>query len=272
MTLISALGFVLLIAGQFQERRPVIKLALLVDRQFGSVALMGVVIGMMMYGSAYMIPQFLSAIAGYDALQSGEIVLLSGIPSLILMPFTPFLIRNVDIRVAVSCGLMAMMGSCLIDTVLTADAVGHDFVHSQLLRGVGAIFAFLFLNQAAIGSVPARDAGDAAGLFSACRNIGGSLALAGIATIQDQRSWFHSRRLEESLNANSVRLQDYMANLSLSGGPDVAMRKLAATIQREALVMTYNDLFWILAMTILAVTPLVLFLRPLQNKTPVAMH
>ncbi len=274
LSLLTFVGFGLLILGQFIARRPVIKLSLLLDRQFGSVALMGVVVGMMMYGTAYMIPQFLSSVAGYDSLQSGEIVLISGLPSLLMMPFTPFLIRNVDIRIAVSFGLATMATSCLIDTVLTAEAVGQDFVDSQLLRGIGAIFAFLFLNQAAISSVPTKFAGDAAGLFSAMRNMGGSIALAGVATMQDQRNWFHNRRIEETLNANSDRVQEHVTGLTQAlGSAEAAMRSLSGTIQREALVMTYNDLFWILAMTILAVMPLVLFLRPLpKGGKPVAMH
>jgi len=200
-------------------------------------------------------------------------VLLSGIPSLILMPLTPMLIKHIDIRIAVSCGLIIMATSCFIDTVLTVDAVGHDFVHSQLLRGVGVILGFLFLNQAAIAAVSPDDAGDAAGLFNAVRNLGGSLALAGIATVQDQRNWLHSRRLEETLSANSGSVQDYIASLSQAmGGHDTAMRMLAATIQRQALVMTYNDIFWMLGVGIIAVIPLVLFLRPLPTGRAVTMH
>lgn len=273
MSIVSGIGFILLFAGQYFARRPVIRLKLLLDRQFGAVALMGLVIGMMLYGTAFVIPQFLAAIAGYDALQSGRIVLLSGLPSLMLMPLTPFLIRHLDIRIAVGAGLLVMATSCWVDTVLTNQAVGHDFIESQLLRGVGSVFGFLFLNQAAIASVPREDAGDAAGLFNAVRNLGGSLALAGIATIQDQRSWLHSRRMEESLSANSERVQDYIGGLSHSlGGQEAALRTLAGTIQREALVMTYNDIFMMLAVGILAVLPLVLFLRPLPHGQAVAMH
>ncbi|WP_296624034.1 MDR family MFS transporter [Rhizorhabdus sp.] len=273
MSIVTAVGFGLLLAGQIFAKRPVIKLRLLLDRQFGAVALMGLVIGMMIYGTSYVIPQFLSAIAGYNALQSGKIVLLSGIPSMLLMPFTPLLMRYLDIRIAVAIGLAIMAASCMVDTVLTSQSVGHDFVESQLLRGVGVIMGFLFLNQAAIASVPARDAGDAAGLFNAVRNLGGSLALAGIATIQDQRNWFHSRRLEEAMSANSDAVQAYVASLSQSlGGQEAGLRSLAGTIQREALVMTFNDIFWMLGVGIIAVIPLVLFLRPLPHGRPVVMH
>lgn len=271
LTAVSILGFVLLFAGQFLAKRPVIRLRLLLDRQFGSVALMGVVIGMVIYGTSYVIPQFLAAIADYNALQSGKIVLLSGIPSMILMPFTPFMIRHIDIRIAVGAGLAILAASCWIDTALTAESTGSAFVDSQLLRGVGTILGFLFLNQAAVSSVSPQYAGDAAGIFNAARNIGGSLALAAIATLQDQRNWLHMRRIEETFNANSVDVQSYLAGLGQAlGSPDAALRTVAQTIQRDALVMTYNDLFWLLAVGILFVMPLVLFLRPLPKDVSLA--
>jgi len=274
LSLLSAFGVGLLIAGQFLAKRPVIRLRLLFDRQFGSVVVMAVVLGVVLYGTSYVIPQFLAVIADYNALQSGHVVLLAGIPSMILMPFTPFLLRNVDIRIAVTFGLLVMALSCWLDTTLTAEATGADFFESQLLRGVGTIFVMVFLNQAAIRSVSREMAGDAAGLFNAARNIGGSLGLAMLATLQDQRNWVHNRRLEETLSANSVQVQDYIASTAqMFGSPDAAIRMMGNIIQQQALVMTYADMFWLLSIGILAITPLVFFLRPLpQGGAPVAAH
>ncbi|WP_242153778.1 MDR family MFS transporter [Sphingomonas sp. BAUL-RG-20F-R05-02] len=271
---ISAVGFISLFAGQFLARRPVIKLSLLLDRQFGSVALMGVVLGIVLYGTSYVIPQFLASIADYNSLQSGKVVMLSGIPSLMLMAIVPILLRRIDIRIAVGGGLLIMGMSAYFDANLNAFATGGDFTESQLLRGVGQILAMLFLSQAAVQSVPPADAGDASGLFNAMRNLGGSFALAGISIIQDQRTWFHSRRMEETLNANSVMVQDYMAgSAQRAGSMAAAYRQLGGQIQVEALVMTYNDIFFIMACGTLIVLPLVLFLRPLpKHSEPAAMH
>ena len=271
LTVMSLIGFAMVIAGQFISKRPVVRLSLLFDRVFGSVVVMATMLGMVLYGSAYVIPQFLAAVADYNALQSGQIVMISGIPMLVLMFLTPVLMRVFDIRVAVIIGLLLLALSCFVDTGLTADAVGSDFVESQLLRGTGTVLAFVFLNQAAISSVPVEFAGDASGLFNAARNIGGSLALASIATIQDQRLWFHSRRIEETLQANSVMVQDHMAATSQSlGGMDAALQSIAGTISRQALVMTYNDMFWLLTIGILLVTPLVLVLKPLPKEISAA--
>ncbi|MEG2050053.1 MAG: EmrB/QacA family drug resistance transporter, partial [Comamonas sp.] len=186
-------------------------------------------------------------------------------PSLMLMPFVPLMIRRLDIRFAVGLGLAMLAFSAFMETELTAVSDGSAFIESQLLRGVGTIMAMLFLNQAAIQSVSVTYASDAAGLFSAARNLGGSFALAGIGIIQDQRFWFHGRRLEETLNANSDRVQEYVLhNGAASYG------KLEAIIQTQALTMTYIDMFWILSLGIAVITPLVLFLRPLNRNAPLS--
>ncbi len=274
LTVVSVLGFLFLFAGQVVARKPVIRLSLLLDRQFGAVVVMVTMVGMVIYGTSYVIPQFLSAIAGYNSLQSGEIVLLAGVPMMLMMPVTPWLVQNIDIRIAVGFGMMVLAVSAYMETDLTSLSTGDSFVLSQLMRGVGTIFAMMFMNQAAIRSVPPAQASDASGLYNTARNLGGSLALAGIAVIQDQRNWLHSRRIEESLSANAVDVQDYMAAQTHAlGGQAVAFRSLGNTIQTQALTMTYADLFWILAVGILAVSPLVLFLRPLpKNVKPVAAH
>jgi len=271
LSIVSFLGFVLMMVGQMTARRPVIRLSLLLERQFASVVVMGITIGMVIYGTSYVIPQFLATISNYNALQSGKIVALGGLPSLMMMPLVPLLIRYVDIRLAVGFGLSVLACSAYIDTELTAQSAGGDFVISQLIRGVGTIFAMVFLNQAAIQSVSRENASDAAGLFNAARNLGGSLALAGIAVVQDQRLWLHSRRLEESLHANSGGVQDYLqAQARVLGGMPQALRSLGGTIQLQALTMTYVDLFWILSVGIGCVIPLVLFLRPLNPNKPMS--
>jgi DHA2 family multidrug resistance protein len=273
LTAVSVLGFALLAYGQLKARKPVLKLRLMLNRQFMSVVVMALALGMVMYGSTYVIPQFLTLISDYNALQTGLVIFWMGVPAFLLMPFLPLMIRRMHIRIAVGVGMALMALSCFISIRLTAESGGGVFTESQFLRGVGMILTMMFLNQATVASVPAEDAGDASGIFNAARNLGGSFALAGLATFQDQRIWHHSRRMEETLNANSPRLQEHLDGLAVSlGGVDAATRALAGTIQREAFVMTYNDVFTVMGVITLATLPLVLFLRPLPKTTSFSMH
>jgi DHA2 family multidrug resistance protein len=274
LSVCSVLGFASLLLGQMTAKHPVIRLSLLLDRQFSGVVVMSMAAAMVIYGTAYVIPQFLVVISGYNALQSGWIVALSGVPMMLMMPFTPWMLRNINIRVSVSFGMALLALSAFMETGITPLSAGDSFAVSQVLRGIGLICTMMFLNQAVIRSVPPEQASDAAGLYNASRNLGGSLALAAIAVIQDQRLWLHARRMEETLRANSPLVHGSLADQAkLFGGQDAALRMLESTIQIQALTMTYADLFWLLTVGVLVVMPLVFLLRPLPDSAaPAAAH
>ena len=278
LTAVTVLGFVLIGLGQLYARRPVIKLALLRNRTFAAVFVLALILGVVLYGTAYVIPQFLAAIAGYNAMQAGQVVFISGIPAMMMMPLFPILLSRFDLRLIVATGLLLMMASCYIDTSLTADSTGSDFVDSQLLRGLGQVLSMMFLNQAAIAAVRPDEAGDASGLFNAARNLGGSIGLALLATVQERRLDYHHWTLNSALGNNDLAVQDWVSSTSATfgGGPDglaAAIRQIDSTVLREAMVMAFNDDFMFLVAGILVVTPLVLFLRPLpKGRHMAAMH
>lgn len=64
--------------------------------------MLGLSLGAGLYGVLYLIPQFLAAVPGYNAQQSGGIVLISGVPTMMIMPFFPWLVRHLDLRLAVA--------------------------------------------------------------------------------------------------------------------------------------------------------------------------
>jgi DHA2 family multidrug resistance protein len=196
------------------------------------------------------------------------------VPSLLLMSFTPWMTRHIPIRIAISCGLALSVGAAWLETNLTAQSTGGDFIISQLIRGVGTLVCLVYLSQAAIMSLPRADAGDGAGLFNVARNLGGSVALAAVAVMEDQRRWLHTRRIEEMVSANAVSVQDHIAQTAQQfGGTPAALRVLGNEIFRQAMVMTYDDLFWLLAVSTAVVIPLTIFLKPLpQAVTRPAMH
>ena len=278
LSIVALVGFVLIGLGQMTARRPVVKLALLRKPAFASVFLLGFVVGAVLYGTSYVIPQFLVAVAGYDSLQSGQVVFLSGIPAAMMMPIFPLLVTRFDLRAVVATGMLIMATSCWLDTTLTASSSGSDFYVSQLLRGLGQALSMLFLNQAAIASVDAEDAGDAAGLFNAARNLGGSIGLASLATLQERRLDFHLWTMHSSLSANDPAVQDWVSSqaASLGGGPDGlagAISSINLSLTRDAMVMAFSDEFTALMTGILLVVPLVLFLRPLpKGAHKMAMH
>ena len=283
LSLISAAGLAMLAVSQVTRKDPVIRLSILWRRDFGSVFLMIMAVGMILFGVMYMIPQFLAVIAGYNTEQAGYVILLAGLPTVLLMPAMPWLLAKVDVRILVFIGMSCFAASCFADMSLTADSRGSEFVAGQLLRGCGLAFAMMALNQAAISSVPRELASDASGLFNAGRNLGGSVGLALISTFQDRRMSLHVDRLGSGTTANSPYAQEVIQGIAqrlqqYGGDSQHAMSQAAGVLgrmlQQQALVMTYNDLFLIFGVIVLASMPLILFLKPLPKGEGVslAMH
>jgi DHA2 family multidrug resistance protein len=271
LAIASALGFIVLALSQALVKEPVIKFRLLLNRSYASVILIVIVVGSVLYGVLYVMPQFLANVSGYNAFQSGTVLLLSGIPAFLVMPVLPRLLARLDTRVMVIGGLALLAISSFLDTHLTPTSDGGDFVWSQLLRGAGQMMAMMPLNQASVGSVAREDTGDAAGLYNMARNLGGSLGLALLGVFIDRRMEMHSDVIREAVSANSTLAQERIAanaaGFAASGGDLAhgqmqALKQLAVQIDLQALVMTYGECFWALGVALLATIPLVFLLRP----------
>jgi len=279
LSVLSVCGLLMMLAGQFTARTPIVRLRLLLNRNYASVILIVTTVGAGIYGISYLLPQFLATIAGYNAEQAGGIMLLSGLPAFLMMPVLPRILGKFDIRLMVVAGLLCFFGSCMLDISLTASSVGHDFVGSQILRGFGQILAMMPLNQASMAAVATHEAGDAAGLYNMARNLGGSIGLALLGTLIDRRNAYHDAVIRESVTANSPIGQDHLASSAagfftqhgdMAHAKLQAMGQLAATIAREAAVMTFSETFYALGIALLLCIPLALLLKTPQPGTPVS--
>lgn len=270
LSIAAVIGFIVLAISQALVKEPVLKFKLLLNRSYASVIFIVVVIGAVLYGVLYVMPQFLAGVSGYNAFQSGQILLLSGIPAFLVMPILPRLLSKIDIRLLVAGGLVFLAGSSFLDSHLTPLSDGSDFVWSQFLRGMGQILAMMPLNQASVGAVAKEDTGDAAGLYNMARNLGGSMGLALLGVFIDRRMEMHSDVIREAVSGNSILAQERIAgsaaNFAAQGGDLLygqmqALKQLAAQIDLQALVMTYSECFWALGVALLISIPLTFLLR-----------
>jgi MFS transporter, DHA2 family, multidrug resistance protein len=270
LSVLALAGIVTLFVSQFTAKRPVVRLHLLTNRSYASVIFIVFVVGAGLYCVSYLVPQFLAGIAGYNAEQSGGIMLLAGLPAFAMMPILPRMLTRVDARLMVIAGLLCFAFSCMLDISLTAQSVGHDFYGSQLLRGVGQMLAMMPLNQASMSAVSREEAGDAAGLYNMARNLGGSVGLALLGVYIDRRNAFHDAVIHDSLTANSIVGQEHLAATSagfVAQHGDTAyahmqaLMQLAGEMRLQASVITYSETFWVLGVALFLCIPLAMFLR-----------
>jgi len=282
LTCVTAVGMLLIAISQRVAPKPIMRLSLMRNPRYASVIVIVFAVGAALYGVSYLLPQFLSIVAGYNAEQSGAIMLVSGAPAFLMMPILPRILGKLDFRILVITGLSLFAFSCMLDITLTAQSVGHDFFWSQLVRGVAQILAMMPLNQASMAAVSREDSGDAAGLYNMARNLGGSVGLAIIGTVIDRRTTFHTAVIRESLTHNSLlgqeRIAASAANWFAQTGDQAyaqmrALGQIALQIQQQAVVITYSETFYLLGLALLACIPLALLLKtPQAGNAPSAGH
>lgn len=273
LTVVSLSGLLMLIIGQLTAKSPVIQLKIILTRAFGSVFFLSLIAGAGLYGISYTVPQLLSTLADYNALQSGEVTFLIGIPSLAMMTVYPFLATRLDVRLAVAIGLLLYGLGCVMNARITTDASGSTFFWSMIMIGFGQFFAIIFLNAAATSAVSQELAEDASGLFNAARNLGGSFGLAAIAVLRENRTWLHAERLSEGVTANSSAWQDAtVQNTAQFGsgdavaGLDGSYASLNQSLQSAGTALAFADVFLIFGVMMLISIPLTLLLKPLPKE------
>jgi DHA2 family multidrug resistance protein len=106
----------------------------------------------------------------------------------------------------------------------------------------------------------------ALGLFNVIRRVGGNVGYALVTTMIISRPTVHRANLVEHVSlyhSNAMsrlggafgRLVD--SGMSKAAAQASALRLLNETVQRQAMMLTFNDIFWIMAMLFVIGVPLV---------------
>jgi MFS transporter, DHA2 family, multidrug resistance protein len=234
-------------------RQPIVDLRAFLYRNFALGAFYTFVMGIGMYGTTYLVPLFLAQVRGFSALQIGETVFVVGAAQLILSPFNVYIARAMDLRLMLAIGLGLFAYSMHLTSGLTNQTGFWELVIPQVVRGVALMFCYVPANMIALGSLPQDTMKNAAGLYNLMRDLGGAIGLASIGTVMNVRLHFHWNRLIEDINPARAPVQQFLDAQTnrfdplIAGDPYRAAIKLLANVtQREALVMTYNDLLVLL--------------------------
>jgi DHA2 family multidrug resistance protein len=144
-------------------------------------------------------------------------------------------------------------------------------------------FACLFipLTTVALASIPRHKLADATGLNSLLRQIGGSLGLAVFASLIPRFTRQATVALSTHLDAGRPEVLERLAQIGAllqARGYDAASaalaapRLLAAAVARQAMVITFDKLFFLSGLLFLLVLPLLFFLKSPNHRQQAAVE
>ena len=267
---LSSIGFFWRV---FRTSQPIVDLRAFTDRNFAAGCAFSFGMGIGLYGLTYLYPLYLARVRGYSALQIGETMFVTGICMFLMAPVAGRLMTKLDPRVMMALGFLGFACGTWWITFLTKDWDFWELFVPQILRGVSLMICMVPINNIALGTLSPQRMKNAAGLYNLTRNLGGAVGLAVINTLLNDRLDLHLQRLHDSVNWGRATVNETVASLTLklqALGPDAAqaaLKTLSNIVRREALVMSFADVFYLLTFLFVALACAI----PLVRKPPEAV-
>ncbi|TAL97798.1 MAG: DHA2 family efflux MFS transporter permease subunit [Paraburkholderia sp.] len=269
-------GFLFLVHA-FTAKDPVVDLRALAIRNFSIGSLLSFITGIGIFCAVFLTPVFLARVRGFDSLQIGLALLSVGCFQLVALVAYSWLARVVDMRWLMVFGLVCFGVGVYLYVPLTNQWGWQELLIPQALRGIGQQFCIPPIVTMALGSLPPSRLKSASGLFNLMRNLGGAIGIAVASTMLNDRLNLHYERLDEHVTAGrpviEAVIQQQAAHLAAVGGDALnattaGLDVLHGLLMREALVLTFSDTFFALALCFVVGLASVLFSRPFGNTAP----
>jgi MFS transporter, DHA2 family, multidrug resistance protein len=257
LIILAAVGLVSLVVWEWRHKEPVVDVHLFRLFNFASCSLMMFVLGIVLFSSTVLLPQFLQTLMGYTAEAAGMVLSGAAILLLFLTPVVGRLAARFQARYLLAFGwitlAMAMYLTCKrIDLLISFRAAALLRVWQYLPIG----FLFVPLTMAAYVGLAESKSNAAAGLINFVRNIGQSVGTSGVTTLLARRGQYHQSVLAEStrsprFNGTVAGLTNRLTHVGLSAysAHQQALARMYGMVVAQAEALSYVDVYWLLAAT-----------------------
>jgi MFS transporter, DHA2 family, multidrug resistance protein len=271
LAIVAAIFLAVFVWSELKSAKPIVNFRLLINRNFGFGTLAVFLLGFALYGTVYLLPEYLGQVFGYNAEQIGFVLAWTGLPQLVIIPFVPFLMKRIDARLITICGLGIFALSCFMNAHMSPDYSGDQLWLPNIVRAAGQAVILTPLSAIAMAGIARQDSAGASGLFNMARNLGGAFGTALLATLVTKREQFHSNVISSAVtlfrNSVRTRLAELTSYFLAHGVSDVAAAQQKAIIalgnivRKQALIMGYADTFAALALLLLLAAASLLFTK-----------
>jgi MFS transporter, DHA2 family, multidrug resistance protein len=257
LAIVAGVGLVALVVWEWFQVNPIVDVRLFRNLNFLSANAMMFILGIMLFSSLVMMPQFLQTLMGYTAESAGLVLSGGGLLLLFMMPIVGTLASKVQARHLIAFGWLTLS----VGLYYSAQHLDLEisFGTASLMRVVqvfGLGFLFVPINLTSYVGMPAEKSNNVAGLVNFMRNLGSSIGTSMVTTLIARRAQFHQVHLvahstsgqptfTQSANGLAVRLA--ASGSQMTEATKQAYGLLYRAVIRQATTLAYVDTYWFLA-------------------------
>jgi DHA2 family multidrug resistance protein len=274
-TAIAAVALIMLVVHETRFPEPILDLRILSIAQFDLSVMIVMAMMVVIYGLNILNPLFFQTLMGYTPWKSGLAVAPRGIGTMAgMLCVAQFSRRGIDTRIFVGMGF-AILGYALLamsDWNLSISL--SVVVFPMILSGLGSGLIFPILSASALTWVERERMVYAASLYNMMRNTGSAIGISIVTNLLNSRLQVHQAYLGAHFTVFEAWRLDNAAPSRMSGAPSfnlihgLRVNHLQGfavayhTIQQQASLLAYNDVYRILAVMAVIFMPAFIFLKP----------
>lgn len=257
LIVLSAVCLISLVIWEWFHKSPIIDVKMFKNFNFASSNLMFFTLGIMLFSSLVLMPQFLQTLVGYTSELAGLALSAGGLILLFEMPVIGKLATKVQARFLIAFGWLSLSVAMYYSTRridLQISFSAATWLRVEQVIGLGFLFVPITL-VAYIGIAPEKN-NAVAGIVNFMRNIGSSVGTSMVTTLIARRAQLHQARLIEYARPDNPSFQNaanalarHIAKSGLSAH-DAQMRAYAQIyqgVQAQSATLAYIDTFMVLA-------------------------
>src|SRR5579859_1119636 len=256
LVMIAAVCLISLVAWEWFQKSPVIDVRMFRSFNFASSSLMMFMLGIMLFSSLVLMPQFLQTLLGYTSELAGLALSAGGLVLLFEMPLMGQLTTKVQARRLISFGWLSLSIAMFYSTQRIDLQISFNAaVWLRIAQVIGLGFLFVPITLAAYVGIAPEKNNSVAGIINFMRNMGSSVGTSMVTTLIARRAQFHQERLVQNArvdNPNFVNATNGLARQLTTYGigrheaRTVAYARIYGALQRQSATLAYIDTFMVL--------------------------
>jgi DHA2 family multidrug resistance protein len=264
---------------ELHVEQPIVNLRILRDRNLAIGTLLLFLLGAILYGTTSILPLFLQNLLSYTALQAGLVMSPRGFGAILGSIIAGRVLANpkIDGRAWIVGGFAVLALSMYIFGGLTTQIAPGNVAWPIIISGFATTTIFVPIATFSMATVSPANISEGTGLTNLLRNLGGSVGISAITTLVSRNAQTHQALMVGRLspfnpvfNAHLTKLQ--WALIPQVGSPaahDQSYGLVYRTLQQQASLWSYLDIFRMLVLVCLFCVPLVfLFKKPKNGALP----